>query len=61
MPVTVVTPPAAEQPKQPVTPPSAPAKKPFAETPQYLALLALGYVAVLGGGGLLLFKLLHKP
>lgn len=61
--VTVVTPPAAaEQPKQPVTPPAQiPEKTPFAETPQYLALLALGYVAVLGGGGLLLFKLLHKP
>lgn len=60
-PVTVVTPPpAAEQPKQPVTP-AQPAKKPFTETPQYLALLALGYVAVLGGGGLLLFKLLQKP
>ncbi|MBI2143302.1 hypothetical protein HYU20_03090 [Candidatus Woesearchaeota archaeon] len=60
-PVTVVTtPPAAEQPKQPVAP-AQPEKKPFTETPQYLALLALGYVAVLGGGGLLLFKLLQKP
>ncbi len=59
-PVTVVTPPAAEQPKQPVTP-AQPAKKPFTETPQYLALLALGYVAVLGGGAALLLKLLRKP
>ncbi len=60
-PVTVVTPPpATEQPKQPVTP-LAPTKKPFVETPQYLALLALGYVVVLGGGAALLLKLLRKP
>ncbi len=57
-PAQVVTP-VVEQPKT-VTPP-APAKKLFTETPQYIALLALGYVVVLGGGGLLLFKLIQKP
>lgn len=55
----VVTPPVVEPPVN-VTP-QAPAKKPFTETPQYLALLVLGYVVVLGGGGLLLFKLIQKP
>lgn len=55
----VTAPPVVEQPK-PVTP-AAPEKKPFTETPQYIALLALGYVAVLGGGGLLLYKLIKKP
>ena len=61
-PPATLTPPVVEQPKpQVVTAPVAPAKKSFTDTPQYIALLALGYVAVLGGGGLLLFKLIQKP
>ncbi len=55
----VVTPPPVVQPKVNITVP--PAKKPFVETSQYIALLVLGYVVVLVGGGLLLFKLFRKP
>ncbi len=40
---------------------SAPAEKPFIQTPQYMALLAMGYLVVLGGGAALLIKLLRKP
>lgn len=58
-PVTVVTTPAPEQPK--ATTPPAPAKKSFLETPQYVALLVLAYVVVLGGGAALLLKLVRKP
>ncbi len=55
----VVTPPVVAPPQNAT--PQTPAKKPFTETPQYLVLLALGYVIVLVGGGLLLFKLIRKP
>ena len=58
-PVTVITVP--EQPKANATTlPPAPAKKSFLETPQYVALLVLGYVVVLGGGAALLLKLARR-
>ena len=57
--VTVVTVPPP-QPQANITAPQAPAKKSFLETPQYVALLVLGYVVVLGGGAALLIKLM-KP
>lgn len=57
--ITVVTVPPAQV---NVTTPAQPAaKKPFVETPQYLALLALGYIAVLGGGAAILIKLVQRP
>ncbi len=58
--VTVITVPPT-QPQVNVTPQEQPAaKKSFLETPQYVALLVLGYVVVLGGGAALLIKLM-KP
>ncbi|MBI3036528.1 hypothetical protein HYY73_02115 [Candidatus Woesearchaeota archaeon] len=57
-PVVVVQPPVVAE--KPVAP-QAPAKKSFLETPQYVALLVLAYVVVLGGGATLLLKILRKP
>ncbi len=57
-PVTVITVPS--EPSKNSTAIPVPAKKSFLETPQYLALLVLGYVIVLGGGAALLFKLARK-
>ncbi len=64
----VVTPPA--QPKENVTvitipPPvtnvtAPPAAKPFFRTPQYIVLLVLGYLAVIGGGAALIVKMLRR-
>ncbi|HLD97287.1 MAG TPA: hypothetical protein VI934_03000, partial [Candidatus Nanoarchaeia archaeon] len=60
-PVTVITVPSEPiKDDTPATTPDAPAKKSFLETPQYLALLVLGYVVVLGGGAALLLKLAKR-
>jgi len=65
-----VTPPPVTPPPQNVTvitiPPPAtnvtaqPTTKPFFQTPQYLALLALGYLVVIGGGAAIIVRLLRK-
>lgn len=57
-PVVVVPP---QQPPVNVTPPQPPAeKKSFLQAPQYMALLVLAYIVVLGGGAALLVKLFRK-
>lgn len=59
-PVVIVPPP--QQPPANVTPPQQPVvQKRFIDTPQYVALLVLGYIVVVGGGIALLVKLLRKP
>lgn len=59
-PVVVVTPPPQANITPPVQVVQPPAKKSFLETPQYIALLGLGYLVVLGVGAAVLIKLM-KP
>jgi hypothetical protein len=60
--VVVVTPPpvvdTSDDDATDVSAPEVPDKESFLDSPQYLALLALGYIVVLGGGAAVLIKML---
>ncbi len=58
-PVIVITP-SPEKNQTPVVTPPAPEAKGFLDSTAFIALLVLGYVAVLGGGSMVLIKLLRK-
>ena len=60
-PVTVITVPAEPSRNNTTATVPAQAKKSLLETPQYLALLVLGYIVVLGGGAAMLLKLARRP